>query len=332
MQCTNLKDGLFDFILGNDSTFFLNSGKIDYLQTFVDILKYASKILGLNYVEINSDKFNNSYKRNSFEVDPNKVYLVRAVYPTLEEYYSYRIITKKYKNIKFFFNYDLNKLNYYFLNNLEVFDLFRKCNSYYSEENLKEFNSFEDFISYAEEEFIVISVDNFLKEIRNHIVKNKISIEEFCYYNFIALNEDDCANWHKFICKEIFNIPYTDFTKIYFKFFRYHHWEECSIQMQSENYIYLNSSYSHTYYDLSKKCLFKRRDAYDEELKQLFKYSSLDTIFIPKYINILEPYTDMAYFIGMNQLKEFYYKYPNYFKYLIYTLRCFKYKPVTIIK
>lgn len=316
MQHTNLKDGIVDFMLG-DANFFFTDSK-EYYSISKEIINYANNILGLNYKRVNLDNSEYFIERSIYNLDPNRVYIVEFDFPTIEDFYKYKIIAKKYNNIKFFFKHNLNKLNHYYLNNLDKYLEIYKNSSFYLKENLTTFNSFEEFIDYSYQKFNRQYLDLFINDLKTNIINSKLSMRNFGEtYRFLSLKEDDCLNWHKFLCKTIFNIPYTDFKKIYFITLNNKYYQLSKVTEQSENYLYLNNYHKYP---------FKRNEAYDTEINRLFNYYDLNNCFIPQYIDVMTetPYTPHVTYVGMNQLKYFYEYYPNYFSNLVYTLEHYK--------
>lgn len=322
MQYTNLKDGIVDFILGDTNFFFTDDKEYDSISK--EIINYANNILGLNYKRFNSNNPERFLKRNIYNLDPDSVYIAEFNFPTIEDFYNAKIVAKKYNNIKFFFRYDLNKLNHYYLNNLDKYTEIYNNSSFYLKDNLIAFNSFEEFIEYSQQKFNRQSLDLFIDNLKSNILNSNISIRDFgetC--RFLSLKEDDCLNWHKFLCKTIFNIPYTDFKKIYFipqdKGYRL-----LKVTEQSENYIYLNNYLKYP---------FKRNDAYDDEINRLFNYYDLNNCLIPQYIDVMTEtsYRPHVVYVGMNQLKYFYEQHPTYFSNLVYTLKHYKTNKLIIV-
>lgn len=323
MQYTNLKDGVVDFILG-DTNFFFTDDK-EYNSISKEIINYANNILGLNYKRFNSNNPERFLKRNIYNLDPNNVYIAEFNFPTIEDFYNAKIVAKKYNNIKFFFKYDLNKLNYYYLNNLDKYTEIYNNSSFYLKDSLNIFNSFEEFIEYSQQKFNRQSLNLFIDSLKSNIMNLNISIRGFGEtFRFLSLKEDDCLNWHKFLCKTIFNIPYTDFKNMYFINNKDKVYQFTKVEEQSENYIYLS------FYN---KYPFKRSEAYDAEINRLFNYSDLANCLIPHYIDVMDETSCRPHivYVGMNQLKYFYEQHPNYFSNLVYTLEHYKTNHLIIV-
>ena len=226
-------------------------------------------------------------------------------------------LKKAYLNERFICFYDINLITYHSLSNLDEFNSIISTIPFLGKDCFIPINSLEEFeenllnpVSKISNSFIIKSKEEFCSSLKEDIIKNKKTIVDFIFsYGFISLNEDDCINWHKFLCKNIFGIPYTEFSKFIISNFK--DGTRSLVSYQTNNYISIPW----------KKISFNRNEAFDLDLKNLFNYSFLENSFIPAYLNILHSFYHYdTNYIFYSQIKEFYKEYPQYFSKLIYTL------------
>ena len=252
---------------------------------------------------------------------------------SLEDLYSIIAFTKQNPKERFIIYNNLDELDYYKLESLNNFYDLTSNIKFLNLPNRDEFNklcidlgkSLNNLTSPSNTFFNFKTKEEFYSEISNQIIKDNLSLAYFStLFGFISLDEDDCVNWHKDLCKNLFNIPYTDFYK--FSVYTRYPYFKTQVNFQSENNIF--TSYRDT-------ISFSRSNSYDPELKHLFNYSDLKNCFIPEYLELLySPLRSKSnYFILLSQIKKFNQKYPQHFVKLVQTLvnKSTYSNPVTII-
>ena len=324
-ECNKLIDKYFESLVSGEN-------KIIFVHPFLfkdfnlKLQKYKQFVLDTFLIKSTSEIYNifpginNIKKYNKEEYNKVNLRFICCSYVSLEDLYNIIAFTKKNFKERFIIYNNLNELDYFKLKSLDNFyeltsnikflSLYKKDEFSKLYDNLikslnNPTNSFSTFFNFKTKE-------EFYLEISNQIIKNNLTLSDFSEsFGFISLNEDDCINWHKNLCKNLFKIPYTDFYKftIYTK---YPYFKE-KINFQSENNIFVSYNYT---------IPFIRNNSYDLEIKHLFNYSNLENCFIPEYLELLyfSPKPNPSYFILLSQIKKFNQKYPQHFDKLIQTL------------